>query len=491
MQKPCTRCEVCDTPLAPASQTGRPRRYCSPTCRSTARRQRQRTQKEVAAAARRSCSTEIAGQPCGREVKYLLVVNGQEVRACARCYDLTVQYLIGHGVHSTAVEVSPVGTHQRDSSGGARELTSPSEAREPQSSSGLRVMLVEDDDRVRGVLVPALWHRGYSVTSRASGSGVLDTVYTDSVDVVLLDLGLPDVDGVTLLRQLRAVSDVPVIVVSARGEVDDRIVGLTAGADDYLVKPYDLSELVARIERVVRRYTAGLKIDQVYDDGVLRLDSARRQVHVAGTELKLTSTEFRLFEVLAHQAGAVQSVEKLLARVWDDPRGTAPERVKFAVSKLRRKLDMTDLSSESIVSARGVGYLYQPPDARRERPRASQVGTSYGHSTRVLDILNAQDRIVRFGDVTVDLKRQEVQVADHPVTLSRKEYKVLALLAEKKGGPCSREELMTKIWSHRGPEASRSLDIHIATLRVKLARPKLIQLDPSRSWYRISESHAG
>lgn len=115
----------------------------------------------------------------------------------------------------------------------------------------MRVLLVEDDDRVAGALVPALTRRGLAMQRLASGAGVLDRVH--EVDVVLLDLGLPDVDGVVLCRQIRAVSDVAVIVVSARGEVDDRVQGLRAGADDYLVKPYDVEELLARVEAVRRR----------------------------------------------------------------------------------------------------------------------------------------------------------------------------------------------------------------------------------------------
>jgi DNA-binding response OmpR family regulator len=115
----------------------------------------------------------------------------------------------------------------------------------------VRVLLVEDDDRVAGALIPALARRGLAIARLATGAGVLERVH--EVDVILLDLGLPDIDGVTLCTQIRAVSDVAIIVVSARGEVDDRIRGLRAGADDYLVKPYDVEELLARVEAVRRR----------------------------------------------------------------------------------------------------------------------------------------------------------------------------------------------------------------------------------------------
>ncbi|WIX78471.1 response regulator transcription factor [Amycolatopsis carbonis] len=208
----------------------------------------------------------------------------------------------------------------------------------------MRVLLVEDDDRVAGALVPALTRRGLEMQRLASGAGVLDRVH--DVDVVLLDLGLPDVDGVVLCRRIRAVSDVAVIVVSARGEVDDRVQGLRAGADDYLVKPYDVEELLARVEAVRRR--RGERTD-----------------------------------------------------------GPAP--------------------------------------------------------------------VIEVGDVTIDLARHEVLVDGQSIALSRKEFQVLALVAGARGSVCSREHVLTEVWGHRGAAESRSLDVHVATLRTKLGRPALIE----------------
>jgi DNA-binding response OmpR family regulator len=168
------------------------------------------------------------------------------------------------------------------------------------------------------------------------------------VDVVLLDLGLPDVDGMVLCRQIRAMSDVAVIVVSARGEVDDRILGLRAGADDYLVKPYDVDELVARVEAVRRRRV----------------------------ERNAVSTE---------------------------PAG-----------------------------------------------------------------------VVRLGDVRVDLDRHEVTAGDRVVPLSRKEFQVLSLIVAARGSVCPRDLVLTEVWGRSGPAESRSLDVHVATLRTKINRPALI-----------------
>jgi DNA-binding response OmpR family regulator len=211
----------------------------------------------------------------------------------------------------------------------------------------VRVLLVEDDDRVASALAPALARRGLAIKRLASGAGVLDRL--QEVDVVLLDLVLPDVDGMVLCRQIRAVSDVAVIVVSARGEVDDRILGLRAGADDYLVKPYDVDELVARVEAVRRR------------------------------------------------------------RVERNP-----------------------------VAAEHAG-------------------------------------VVLLGDVCVDLDRHEVTVGDRVVPLSRKEFQVLALIVAERGSVCPRGHVLTQVWGRSGPAESRSLDVHVATLRTKINRPALIE----------------
>ncbi|PPK62236.1 response regulator transcription factor [Actinokineospora auranticolor] len=215
----------------------------------------------------------------------------------------------------------------------------------------MRVLLVEDDDRVADALTPALVRRGLAVRRLASGAGVLDLV--NEVDVVLLDLGLPDVDGVVLCRQIRAASDVAVIVVSARAEVDDRIVGLRAGADDYLVKPYDVDELVARVHAVRRRRSdrGGAPSGVVQLDGV-RVDFDRHEVTVDSEVVPLSRKEFQVFSLIVGAEGSVCGRDLILAEVWGRAGAAENRSLDVHVATLRTKLGRPAL----IETVRGVGY---------------------------------------------------------------------------------------------------------------------------------------
>ncbi|MBC6447595.1 response regulator transcription factor [Actinokineospora xionganensis] len=217
----------------------------------------------------------------------------------------------------------------------------------------MRVLLVEDDDRVAEALIPALVRRGLAIKRLASGAGVLETVR--EVDVVLLDLGLPDVDGIVLCRQIRAASDVAVIVVSARGEVDDRILGLRAGADDYLVKPYDVDELVARVHAVRRRKSptpGGPGLGGVAEVGDVRVDLDRHEVTVDGAVIALSRKEFHVFSLIVAAQGAVCTRDQILAEVWGRAGSAENRSLDVHVATLRTKLGRPAL----IETVRGVGY---------------------------------------------------------------------------------------------------------------------------------------
>ena len=225
-----------------------------------------------------------------------------------------------------------------------------------------RLVVVEDDPDIALALRLLLTRAGHEVAHAKDGRTGLKDAYTGRPELVILDIGLPGLDGWQVLERLRDVSDVPVLLLTAHGQESDKVRGLRGGADDYLTKPFTNAELVARVEALLRRSAGPASwADEVYDDGVLRIDPAARRTFVAGEEVRLTPTEFRLLNVLVRHAGAVLSPNQLLAQAWDDPTGIGPERVKFAVLRLRRKLGWTDPDASPIESVRGFGYRYRRP----------------------------------------------------------------------------------------------------------------------------------
>jgi DNA-binding response OmpR family regulator len=217
----------------------------------------------------------------------------------------------------------------------------------------VHILLVEDDDRVAAALRPALHRHGMTTTRLERGRGAVDNLA--GVDVVLLDLGLPDADGVDVCRAIRQASDVPVIVVTARGDVEDRIVGLHSGADDYVVKPYDVGELVARIHAVQRRrgHSEGEPADRVVrtEDGVA-IDLGRHTVTVDGAEVTLTRKEFQVLALLAAARGTVCTRTRIVAEVWGRSWPGANRTLDVHVATLRTKLGRPEL----VQTVRGVGY---------------------------------------------------------------------------------------------------------------------------------------
>ncbi|GAA1281105.1 response regulator transcription factor [Pseudonocardia aurantiaca] len=223
----------------------------------------------------------------------------------------------------------------------------------------MHILLVEDDDRIAAALRPALHRHGITTTRLSEGRGVVDNL--GGVDVVLLDLGLPDIDGVDVCRAIRQVSDVPVIVVSARGEVDDRILGLHSGADDYLVKPYVIGELLARVHAVHRRHRATTTAgpEDVISVGDVVADLHRHSVAVAGRQVALTRKEFQVLAMLARAGGAVCTRNQIVAEVWGRTWPGANRTLDVHVATLRTKLGRPEL----VQTVRGVGYRMGVPDA--------------------------------------------------------------------------------------------------------------------------------
>jgi DNA-binding response OmpR family regulator len=212
----------------------------------------------------------------------------------------------------------------------------------------VRILVVEDDDGIAEPLLEGLTREGFEVSRAATGSQALSA---PTPDVVLLDLGLPDMDGYTVCQQLRARSPVPILVLTARGAEIDRVVGLELGADDYVVKPFGLRELVARIRAVLRRSAEPATTDQIQILGALTVDRRARKVLVEGAEVPLSPKEFDLLALLAEDPGAVVTRQTILEEVWD-PHWYGPTKtIDVHVASLRRKLG----TPEWIETVRRVG----------------------------------------------------------------------------------------------------------------------------------------
>ena len=218
----------------------------------------------------------------------------------------------------------------------------------------VHILVVEDEDAIADPLVAGLEREGYDVSRVATGEGALEA---PPADLVLLDLRLPDIDGLDVCRQLRERSRVPIIVVTARGEETDRVVGLELGADDYVVKPYGLRELIARIRAVMRRAASSGGANGPLRAGELEVDERARRATVAGRELELTPKEFELLAALARDPGAAVSRQRLLAEVWQTSWYGSSKTIDVHVAALRRKLG----DPGWIETVRGVGFRLHVP----------------------------------------------------------------------------------------------------------------------------------
>jgi Response regulators consisting of a CheY-like receiver domain and a winged-helix DNA-binding domain len=223
------------------------------------------------------------------------------------------------------------------------------------------ILLIEDDPAIRRELLGVLRERGHAVLTAPNGMDGLRLAVDERPDVVLLDLGLPDLDGGTVLSMLRAVSDVPVVVVTARDGDANLVRALDAGADDYVVKPFTVEHLDARLRAVLRRTTPSADRDEVLRVGGLEIDARARSACLAGAELDLSRKEFDLLHLLARRAGEVVSKRELLAEVWHQAWGGGDRTVEVHLSWLRRKLGETAQSPRYLHTVRSVGVRLSTP----------------------------------------------------------------------------------------------------------------------------------
>ena len=238
------------------------------------------------------------------------------------------------------------------------DASSPEPATAPGAGPKPTILVIEDDPQLQKFLRVSLTSQQYSVIEALTGESGLRHAANDQPDLLILDLGLPDIDGVELTRRIREWSAIPIIVISARGKEQDKVIALDAGADDYLTKPFAVGELLARV-RVVLRHLATADAETgeaVFQSGDLHVDLARREVTVASRAIHLTPNEFRLLAVLIKNAGMVMTHRQLLHEVWGPGSGNESHYLRVYMNQLRQKIEPDPSRPQFLLTETGVGY---------------------------------------------------------------------------------------------------------------------------------------
>jgi DNA-binding response OmpR family regulator len=229
----------------------------------------------------------------------------------------------------------------------------------------MRILVVEDEKRIADFLGRGLESAGYAVDHALDGRSALDLVHTTEYDLIVLDLGLPDIDGMDVLQKIRnRKASPPVLILSARGAVDDRVKGLEQGADDYLTKPFAFVELLARVRVLMRR---GQPIPERLQVGDLTLDCIRRRVTRSGEVIELAPKEFSILEYMMRNRGRPLSRTMIVEHVWDMDYDGLTNIVDVYIRHLRTKID-DKYAAKLIHTVRGIGYMLEAPEAGREMP---------------------------------------------------------------------------------------------------------------------------
>jgi two-component system, OmpR family, KDP operon response regulator KdpE len=223
------------------------------------------------------------------------------------------------------------------------------------SEPEMKILIVDDERSIRRFLRAALSSHGYQVIEAENGQSALVSAADHRPDIIILDLGLPDMDGIEVTRQLREWYRAPIIILSVRDQENDKIAALDAGADDYLTKPFGTGELMARIRVAVRR--SARQVDEpVFEVDDLKVDLARRLVTRTGQEVELTPTEYDIMKVLVQHAGRVLTHRQLLREVWGEPYETETHLLRVNMSNLRRKIEPDPNQPHYVITEPGVGY---------------------------------------------------------------------------------------------------------------------------------------
>ena len=231
------------------------------------------------------------------------------------------------------------------------------------TAQGPKILLIEDEQEIRRFLRVSLANHGYRLIESAAGNDGLLQAATQRPDLMILDLGLPDIDGLEVIRQVREWSQMPIIILSARGQEHEKVTALDAGADDYLTKPFSVGELLARL-RVALRHSArsrGEPGEPIFVLDGLRVDLARRQVFVADNEVHLTPIEYRLLTTLIKYAGRVVTHRQLLKEVWGPDSMFETHYLRVYMAQLRRKIESDPARPRFLLTEPGVGYRLVSP----------------------------------------------------------------------------------------------------------------------------------
>jgi two-component system, OmpR family, KDP operon response regulator KdpE len=224
-----------------------------------------------------------------------------------------------------------------------------------------RILIVDDEPNILATVAPLLRSNSYTVLSAMTGRAALDAVERDTPDLIVLDLGLPDLDGIDVCRHMRHMSSAPIIVLSARGAEGDKVAALDAGADDYVTKPFGAEELLARIRAALRRYDSSLGAAGPIVRGGLVIDRERFRVLRDGEEVRLTPKEFELLTYLAQHPGRVLTHRAILKAIWGPHATDQPEHLRVLVGSLRKKIEPNPSSPTFILTEPWVGYRFADP----------------------------------------------------------------------------------------------------------------------------------
>jgi two-component system KDP operon response regulator KdpE len=233
------------------------------------------------------------------------------------------------------------------------------------------ILIVDDEPQIRRVMLTTLSSHGYAVFEAKSGEEALELIRADRPDLIILDVNLPGISGLDTCREIRASSDVPIIMLTVRNSERDKVQALDAGADDYVVKPFGVEELMARIRAALRRAAPGESIAAFASDD-LTIDFEKRAVTVKGNPVKLTPKEFELLRQLVANTGKSQAHRRLLQAVWGPDYGEETEYLRVFINQLRRKIEPDPRHPRYIHTEPWIGYRFDPPKPKSRTPRSEK-----------------------------------------------------------------------------------------------------------------------